>query len=544
MADETFGFGKYRHTEDNRRFEMEEKKGQWYYPPVEPNVTEHEFYLDPSYAKETAQLVATIKHPEVFGTEFPAHFLFVGLYGTGKTHYARYIATLTGSDFVPVKGFPNPDFVSILFNEARERAKEKHQILFLDELEKVGSREDIQDDFKVEKLSRLLQEMDSTDSNYNITVIGAANKPEMIDEALRRGGGRIGDEIEFYSLPPAGRCHVLRLMAHNLSYEVLKEKNPSKKGHMFKVQDDLLEHLAQVTHGYTNGDLKEVLLKAFKYAFIDHERLSVNADDLQMALTKIKPSALKDLPLKTPRITIDDLVGMEDHVQMIRDYIGETYAHDSPGKTLMFYGGTGLGKSALAEALAAMYGINFLSVSGAELLDGLIGKTNKDIDKILTRASHHRPTLLLFDEFHALFKTKGYQSFKDTWTGQFHSRLNYLPEGVIIIATLPHPAILDDQTVERFVKCVPFYEPTIENLEAAWKHYLGANGYDYHALAVVSEHMNYRSIKRIANAVATHAHLKPNQNTLLYLINSEKKIEQSAPRDDLAPYVALVNAGR
>lgn len=539
--DDSFGFGAYKSRQDDERFDLKEKQGKYAYPVREVNVTDNEFYLDQAYKKDLEKIMATIDKPEILGTEFSNHVLLVGLPGAGKTYFAKYVATKANADFIPVKGFPNPLWVGYLFEEVRERAKEKHQIIFLDEADQYGSRDNNADPITVSTLGRLLQEMDSTDSNYNVTIIAATNKADTMDIALRRGGGRIGKEVEFFSLSPNGRYYVLKILAYNLSEEVLKDKNPEKKGHKFKIETALLKSLASITHGYTNGDLKEVLKESFLTAYTDKERYNLTGEDTEESLRIIRPSALKDLPLRTPVKKLSYLAGLDMHIMMIQDYIGKKYTHDSPGKSLMFYGGPGIGKSALAEALADHYKINFLEVNGGQLIEQWLGNTNKNIDRIITRAEQHRPTLLLFDQFEALFQTKGFMGYKDTWTGQFQSRLNYLPKGVIIMATVPNPNLLDEQTVERFERVVPFYLPNQDILSKVWKIYLSSfdEKFNYDQLGEASVGLNGRAVERISKTLQLQTRAKPNQTAVMKLIEYEKRADPNAPRNDLNAYIAL-----
>jgi len=533
-----------------RRFAMMQDKPEEYLFPVQKaSISEREIYIDQAYHEDLEKILATIKHPEILGTEFSNHVLFTGLPGTGKTHLAKYIATITEADFVPVKGFPNPGSVTILFEEARRRAKDKAQIIFMDEVDQYGSRDDIGgDSSKVTLLGRLLQEMDSTDSNYNITIIANTNRPRGVDPALRREGGRIGREVEFHSLSPAGRYEVLKIMANNLSEKELAVISPNKKGHKFSIDDKLLKELAEISHGYTNGDLKGLLSEAFLTAYIDKERYDVKDKDVNSALKKVRPSALRDLPMQSPRRTLEQLKGLDPHIMMCLDYIGKDFNHESPGKTLLFYGDSGLGKSALAEAIAKHYGINYLVVQGSQLMNSLLGSTDDAIDLIITRAEQHRPTLLLWDEFQALFQTKGIMGYKDTWTGRFQSRMTYLPEGVIMIATTKDPTMLMDATVERFEKLVPFGYADEKALGEMWKHYLtGLDGdIDYARLGSLSKGLSGRAVERQATALRSYSHLfkRVTQPMVEKMIEYARTVDPSMPRDDLSQYVALIGAAK
>ncbi|MBI2124703.1 AAA family ATPase [Candidatus Pacearchaeota archaeon] len=275
------------------------EKEEWLYPPSKEFVSEKEIYIDPVHKRDLEKILNAIKHPEIFGTELGyGGVLLKGPQGAGKTYFARHVAYLTNADFVLVKYLGDPRFVIKLFDEARDRAKAKPQLLFIDEIEKYGRRDGTIRQCQEATLQQILDETGIKKLNYNILLMGATNLPDALDPALRRGGGRFGKEVEFYALGRDGRHNVLKILANNLAEGVLEAIDPTKKGHKFKISEPLLSEMADLTHGYANGDLTELLTETFHDAYCDGERLEVKIDDVKKGLKEVEPSALKEMPTK------------------------------------------------------------------------------------------------------------------------------------------------------------------------------------------------------------------------------------------------------
>lgn len=505
------------------------KKGEWQFPLSKELVSEKEIHLDPIYKKDLQKIITSVKHPELFGTELGyGGVLLTGAQGTGKTHFARHLAYLTGADFVFVNYLGDPRYVTALFKESRERAKEKPQIIFIDEIDKYGRRDSTVKQSQEATLQQILQETAVKKFNYNILLIGATNLPDALDPALRRGGGRFGKEIEFYALGKEGRHNVLKVLANSLAEGVLEKIDPGKKGHKFKINEALLSEIADLTHGYTNGDLTELLTETFLDTYDDGERLEVKPGDIKMGLKEVGPSALKELHPKEPKKDLSIFGGLDDHIELILATIGSNFNKDSDGLLYLFEGDTGTGKTALAEAIAKRLGFNFLFIQGGELIQGVIGETTKEINRVITIAEQSAPLVLSFDEFDSLVKTEGHMGYKDTWTGSLQSRLTDPLKGVIFIATVYDSRILPKQIKRRFPYCLCFPKPDENARAKIWENYikkLGISNDDitltYNYLSANSDELTGANIEGICHRLQRYS-IKPTIQVFDKMISFER----------------------
>ena len=447
--------------------------------PIQPNVTEERYYIHPKLREDLEGIVATVQHLDRFGTEMGhRNYLFVGPPGTGKTLGVQYVATKLQCPLYDAKGISNPQQVSQLYHQLREIAENRKQkvILMLDEVDKFSSREEIVDPTQQQTLNQLLAEMDGVDSNNGIFVFGMTNKADKLDNALRRPG-RFSKEIEFMPPDKEGRLAILRIHANG------------KGGHMFKVDDGDLQYAAGLTFGYTGADLRGLLDEAFTLNVLrGDDKLIVSRSDIDKAMKKTRPSALRDMPFREPQKKLDSIGGYESHKDVMRRVFDR-----SNGTMALFYGPAGTGKTEFAEALAGEYGFNYIVISGSEPEDKFVGETGKKIEKYLTRARQLSPCVLLFDEVDALVEKKGAQSWKSSWTGLLQSKLSKPIEGVYMIGTMNRPDLINDTFVQRFPHRLYFGMPNPTEQEAIWRKYL-PNGIEAKALVEANGKLTGRNI--------------------------------------------------
>lgn len=477
------------------------KKGQ--FKPTELKVTDKDVYIHPKLKKDLEGVIKNITNPAVFGTEMGYRgILLIGAPGTGKTLTAQYIAKKSNALFYNTSGISNAEQISALYQYSRnKREKDKRPIIiFFDEIDRFSSREDIVDPSQGATLNQLLMQLDGIESNYGITTIGISNKPKKIDTALRRPK-RFGKEIEFLPPDERGRLHILKIHAY-------------EKDHKFKIKEEDLIDIAKVTFGYTGADLVGLLNEAFTNANLE-DRIDIKSEDLKYALTKTKPSALRDMPFKEPKIKLDDLGGYELHKELLRRIIKNTEQ-----SLLLFYGPEGTGKTVFAEAIAGEYGFNFIVVSGSEPTDKYVGETGKTIDKYLDRAKQLAPSILLFDEIDALVEQKGVISHKASWTGLLQSKLSQPIDGVYIIATLNRPDLLKTNFLSRFIDKLYFGMPSKEEQIKIWQTYVG-NDIDAEKLAEANSKLSGRDIAH-AYTIAKNYGLPETKETYLHLIEEVK----------------------
>jgi len=441
------------------------------YKPLEIRIEDKDVYLHPKLKDDIESVMANIERHELFGTEMGySGVLLKGGPGTGKTLYSQWIAKKSNALMIDGGLIGSPEQIKNLYQAARElRDKEnKPVIIFLDEIDRFSSRDDVVDPTQATTLNQLLMEMDGTKSNKMIFTFGATNKEDKLDIALRRPG-RFGEEIYFMPPDMNGRYQILYIHAYN-------------KDHEFKVQEEDLKELAKITYGYVGADLKGVLIKSFTHANLE-KRKEVTMEDLKYAFGKVKPSAIRDMPFKEAKIKLNDLCGYEVHKEVIQRIIGEE------GSDLMlFYGSEGNGKTAFAEALAGEYGYNFIVVNASEPQDKFVGETEKKIGRYIERAKQLAPSILLFDKIDSLIEKKGMTSWKGSWTGLLESKLAQNMDGVTTIATVCDPTVLNDTFIGMFTHKLYFGNPTKEEQIQIWDKYINKNvKYDKDAEKIDSE---------------------------------------------------------
>ncbi len=487
------------------------------YKPMEIKITDKDVYLHPKLKDDIESVMANIERHELFGSEMGySGILFKGAQGTGKTLYAQWMAKKTNAIMIDAGLIGSPDQIKNLYKAARDmRDKEKKPvIIFLDEIDRFSSRDEIVDPSQATTLNQMLMEMDGTQSNKMIFTFGATNKEDKLDIALRRPG-RFGKEI--YFLPPDmnGRYQILNIHAYN-------------KDHKFKVNEEDIKELAKITYGYVGADLKGLLTEAFTHANLE-KRTDVKMDDLKYAFKKIKPSAIRDMPFREPKINMDDLCGYGVHKEVLKRIVDE-----SGSDLMLFYGPEGNGKTAFAEALAGTYGYNFIVVNASEPQDKFVGETEKKIGRYIERAKQLAPSILLFDKIDSLIEKKGMSSWKSSWTGLLESKLENM-EGVTTIATVCDPTVLNDTFIGMFTHRLCFDYPKPEEQKLIWQKYLGVNAngdkdaeeIDIDALIAKNSKLSIRDITQICRRVLDFG-LPHNQGIYMDVLEAHKSMRNGS----------------
>ena len=454
--------------------------------PRKPKVTKDSFFMHPKLRRDYEGIIATLRNIEAFGKEMGhRHHIFSGPPGTGKTLGVDYIATEVGFPVYDGKLIINPQAVTQVFEQLREQAQSQPSILVINEIDKFSSRDAIIDPMQQQTLNQLLDEMDGAESNHNLFIFGTTNRSNNIDPALRRAK-RFSKEVEHMPPDREGRLAILKMHADR------------RGGHKFEVRESDLENAADVTFGYTGADLVGLLNEAFTNSILDNGRTKINQCDFEYALTRTKPSAIKDMPFREPKVRFDDLGGYRDHKDVLRRII-----QNSDGSIVLFYGPKGTGKTEFAEALAGEYKYNFIVVSGSEPEDKFVGETGKTIDKYLERAKQLAPCVLLFDEIDALVEHKGFESHKSSWSGLLQARLSKPIPGVYVIGTINRPDRLKGTFIDRFIHKLYFGMPNPEDQETIWKRYL-PDSIDARVLVEINGNLSCRDISRAQRTVVDY----------------------------------------
>jgi len=364
-----------------------------------------------------------LRHPQLFktiGVKPPKGILLYGPPGSGKTLIARAVANETGAFFFLING---PEIMSKLAGESEsnlrkafeEAEKNAPSIIFIDEIDSIAPKRDkTQGEVERRIVSQLLTLMDGLKSRAHVVVMGATNRPNSIDAALRRFG-RFDREIDIGVPDEVGRLEVVRIHTKNM-----------------KLHEGVdLEAIAKDTHGYVGADLAALCTEAAlqcireKMDVIDLEddeidaeilaSMAVTNDHFKTALGVSNPSALRETVVEVPNVTWDDVGGLEGVKRELQEVVQYPVEHPekfekfgmSPSKGVLFYGPPGCGKTLLAKAIANECQANFISVKGPELLTMWFGESEANVREIFDKARGSAPCVLFFDELDSIANQRG-----------------------------------------------------------------------------------------------------------------------------------------
>lgn len=409
-----------------------------------------------------------MKHPELFeklGIQPPKGVLLYGPPGTGKTLLAKAVASETNCHFIPIAG---PEIMDKfygeserklrdIFDEAQENAP---SIIFIDEVDSIApKREETKGEVERRVVAQLLALMDGLMARGNVIVIAATNREDALDPALRRPG-RFDREIEIGVPDKKGRKEVLQIHTRGMP-----------------LKDDVdLDEIASVTHGFVGADLSAIAREAAMSALrgilpkIDLEKdeipvdvletLNVNRKDFTEALKVIEPSALREVLVEIPDVKWDDIGGLSDVKNNIKEMIEWPLKHPesyrkvgiTPPKGVLLFGPPGCGKTLLAKAIASESEANFIAVKGPELLSKWVGESEKGIREVFKKARQTAPTIILFDEIDAIAPRRGMHSgshVTETVVNQLLTELDGIEslDNVMIVATTNRHDMLDPSII-------------------------------------------------------------------------------------------------
>jgi len=423
-----------------------------------------------------------MRHPELFlklGIDPPKGVLLHGPPGCGKTLIAKAVANESASNFVTING---PEIMSKFYGESEQRLRQIFKdastkaptIVFIDELDAIASkRADVTGEVERRVVAQLLALMDGMVSRGEVIVVGATNRPNSIDPALRRPG-RFDREIEIGVPDRDGRREIL--LIHSRGMPLSEDVN--------------LDFFAEKTHGYVGADLqalcREAAMKALRRYLPDIEnadklitpelldKLEVTHDDFQSAMKEIQPSAIREVFTEIPNIRWTDVGGLDSQVRELKEAIEwplkfkESFSRlgISPPRGILLFGPPGCGKTLLAKAVATESEVNFISIKGPEVMSKWVGESEKAIREIFRKAKMAAPTIVFFDEIDALAPKRG-SGFGDSGTterviSQLLTEIDGLEmiKQVVIIAATNRPDIVDSALLrpgrfDRFVLIPP-----------------------------------------------------------------------------------------
>jgi transitional endoplasmic reticulum ATPase len=421
--------------------------------------------LDSELEQVREMIELPMRHPELFqqlGIEPPKGVLLHGPPGTGKTLMARAVANEIDAHFTDISG---PEIMSKYYGESEEQLREVFEeaaenapaVVFIDEIDSIApKRDDTSGDVERRVVAQLLSLMDGLEERKEVVVIGATNRVDALDPALRRGG-RFDREIEVGVPDKEGRTEILQVHTRGMPL----------------AEDIDIEQYAENTHGFVGADIEQLAKEAAMNALrrirpeldleqdeIDAEtleRLEVTRDDLKQALKGIEPSALREVFVEVPDVTWDQVGGLEDTKERLRETIQWPLEYPQvfeqmdmqAAKGVLMYGPPGTGKTLLAKAIANEAQSNFISIKGPELLNKYVGESEKGVREVFEKARSNAPTVVFFDEIDSIAGERGQHS-GDSGVGervvsQLLTELDGLEEleDVVVIATTNRPDLID-----------------------------------------------------------------------------------------------------
>jgi len=437
--------------------------------------------------KKVRELVELpLKRPEIFsrlGIEPPKGVLLYGSPGTGKTLLARAVANESDANFIVING---PEIMSKFYGDSEKKIREifddaeknAPSIVFIDEIDAVApKREDSQGEVEKRVVSQLLTMMDGLQSRGRVVVIGATNRPNAVDPALRRPG-RFDREVEISVPDRDGRLQILKIHTRNMPL----------------TKDVDLEELASRTHGFVGADLESLAKEAamvvlrrniHKFKMDDDEEipdevlkeLKITKNDFMEGLKVVRPSAMREVLVETPDVNWGDIGGVDKVKQELREVVEwplkyvESFNRmgiKSP-RGILLYGPPGTGKTLLAKAVANESEANFIQIKGPSLLSMWVGKSEEGVRKIFERARQVSPCVVFFDEIDSLASKRGTHGAGGKVTENVLNQLLAEMDGiedlsnVIVIGATNRPDILDPALIRpgRFDRVV--YVPIPES---------------------------------------------------------------------------------
>jgi transitional endoplasmic reticulum ATPase len=434
-----------------------------------------------------------LRHPELFqrlGIEPPRGVFLYGPPGCGKTLLAKAVANESDANFYVISG---PEIMSKFYGESEARLREIFQkaqetspsIIFIDEMDAIApKREEVTGEVERRVVAQLLSLMDGMGSRGNIIVIGATNRPNAIDPALRRPG-RFDREIEIGVPDKAGRYEVLQIHTRNMPL----------------AEDVDLKRLSDVTHGYTGADMaslcREAAMKALRRYIPEFnleeerippeilEKMVVKMDDFLSAYREITPTAMREVYVEVPQVHWNEVGGLKVVKQELMESVEwplkkpEVFKKMGikPPRGILLFGPPGCGKTLLARAVATESEANFISIKGPEIFSKWVGESEKAIREVFRKGRTAAPAIIFFDELDAIVPRRGLGYADSGASERVISQLLTEIDGieslqnVLVIAATNRPDILDPAVMRpgRFDRLIRVPSPDFDSLKEIFK---------------------------------------------------------------------------
>jgi transitional endoplasmic reticulum ATPase len=405
-----------------------------------------------------------LRHPELFqrlGIDPPKGVLLYGPPGTGKTRLARAVANETEARFFHIAG---PEIMGRHYGESEQRLRQVFQeaqqnapaIIFIDEIDSIApKREEVTGEVERRVVAQLLTLMDGLEPRQNIVVIGATNRREAIDEALRRPG-RFDREIVIGVPDEPGRREILAIHMRGMPL----------------AEDVNLDEVARTTYGFVGADLaalsREAAMDSLRRVLPNVnlkdgissqllENLRVVRQDFINAMKRVQPSALREIMIQVPNVTWDDIGGVEEARARLREGVELPLKNPEsfqrlgirPAKGFLLFGPPGTGKTLLAKAVAREAQANFVATKSSDLLSKWYGESEQQVSQLFARARLVAPTVIFIDEIDSLAPIRGgglgEPAVTERVVNTILAEMDGLEElqGVVVMAATNRPNLID-----------------------------------------------------------------------------------------------------
>ncbi|MHA1931944.1 MAG: CDC48 family AAA ATPase [Promethearchaeota archaeon] len=404
-----------------------------------------------------------LKHPELFhrlNIDPPKGVLFYGPSGTGKTLMAKAVSQESNANFITING---PEIMSKFYGASEGRLREIFReaeenapsIIFIDEIDSIApKRVDTSGEVERRVVSQLLSLMDGLRGRGEIICVGATNRINAIDEALRRPG-RFDREIEFGVPNVKGRKEIFQIHTRGMPME-----------------DDVdLDHYSEITHGFVGADIMAIGREAAMFSLrrvlpkinLDEpipseiiQDLSIRDEDFMKAINMIEPSAMREVMVEIPDTSWEDIGGLEDIKQELREAVEWPLKYPKlyekagirPLNGILLFGPPGCGKTLLAKAIATESQSNFIAIKGPEIFSKWVGESERAVREIFRKARQAAPSIIYFDEIDAISAGRGTSESTHTFASIVNQILVEMDgienrKGIVTIASTNRPDIVD-----------------------------------------------------------------------------------------------------
>ena len=435
-----------------------------------------------------------LKHPILFrrlGIDPPRGVLLHGPPGTGKTLIAKAVASETNAHFTSING---PEIISKYYGESEKQLREIFDeaaanapaIIFVDELDSIApKREDVTGEVERRVVAQLLTLLDGMQGRDNVVVIGATNRRDAIDPALRRPG-RFDRELEIGVPDKNGRAEIIGIHTRGMP-----------------ISDDFeVDWLLDNSYGFVGADIsalvRESAMKALRRYLpeidLDEEhippevleKMEVRMSDFRQAIKEIEPSALREIYLEIPEVSWDQVGGLEEVKERLKESIEwpltrpEMFEHFgiNPPRGIVLFGAPGTGKTLIAKAIANEAKANFITIKGPELISKWVGESEKAVREVFKKAKQSSPSIVFLDEFESIasMRRSSDGSGSDVMNRVVNQLLSSMDgvegmEGVIVVAATNRPEMIDPALLRsgRFERVLHIPPPDVASLKEILK---------------------------------------------------------------------------